>query len=157
MRKALYILGEFTDADLDFLFQSGSVIELESDQNIISAGKHVDALYLITSGTFEVRLPSGEVLAQLDVGDVVGEMSFVQSQAPETNVVAIEPSKILKIPKASLSAELEKNHAFAARFYKALATFLSDRLRAMTAQEDELEILHVDDERMLSITAKLGE
>jgi len=157
MRKALYILGEFTDADLNFLSQAGSILTLENGDHLISAGSAIDALYIVASGALEVLLPDGESLAQLDAGDAVGEISFVQSQAPETNVVAIESSRVLAIPKDVLVAELEANSAFAARFYKALATFLSDRLRAMTSQEDELEILHVADERMTRIVSMLGE
>ena len=157
MRKALYILGEFTDADLNFFSHAGSVIALTAGQKLITSGVPIEALYIVTSGILEVRLPAGPVLAQLDVGDVVGEMSFVQSQSPETDVVALEQSRVLTIPKDVLTAELHSNTGFAARFYKALAIFLSDRLRAMTSNQDEIEILHMADERMLSIISMVEE
>jgi len=36
-----------------------------------------------------------------------------------------------------LARELEDNVAFAARFYKAIATFLSDRIREATASKED--------------------
>ena len=158
MHKALYILGEFTDDDLNYLSKTGEMLHLDVEQNLISAGIPIEALYIVTSGSLEVRLKDGTNLATLEAGDVVGEMSFVQSQAPETNVVASQESRVLAISKNVLLQELASNASFAARFYKALATFLSDRLRSMTSQNEDgskLDIMHVDDERMSQMIAKL--
>ncbi len=161
MRKALYILGELADEDLSYLSKTGEMIELASEEQLISAGVPVEALYIITTGSLEVRLPDGTGLAKLDAGDVIGEMSFVQSQAPETNVVASQTSRILAIPRSSLLEELERNSAFSARFYKALATFLSDRLRNMTnkgnqsVDDSKLDIMHLDDQKMKQMIARL--
>ena len=40
---------------------------------------------------------------------------------------------MLCVPQAALRARLAENEGFAARFYRALAVFLSDRLRATVA------------------------
>jgi CRP-like cAMP-binding protein len=61
-------------------------------------------------------------------------MSFIDASPPASTVTALEPSTVLAIPKAKLLAQLDRDVAFAARFYRAIATFLSDRLRAMVGR-----------------------
>ena len=65
---------------------------------------------------------------------MVGEMSFVDAGPPGATVTALEDSAVLAIPRSQLSAKLEQDSGFAARFYRAIATFLSDRLRATVGQ-----------------------
>jgi len=163
MRKALYILGDLNEEDIVFLAHAGNIQELESGETLIRSGVEVSALYFLTRGAMAVRLANGSEVAQLGIGHVVGEMSFVENRAPETDVVATEPCRLLAVPRAAIDAELKANPAFAGRFYKALATFLSDRLRTMTSnmsgdgsagdQLDErlLDMVHVAGDRMLRL------
>lgn len=165
MRKSLYILGDLTEEDVLFLANSGNIVELEPEAPLVRRGISIDALYFLTQGEMHVRLPNGHVIARLGVGDVVGEMSFVEKRPPETDVVASEACRLLAIPRAKLDEELGANPAFAGRFFKALATFLSDRLRTLTADvggtgrsgdeldERLLDIVHVAGDRMLRLIA----
>jgi len=52
----------------------------------------------------------------------------VDSRPPSASVTAVRGSKLLMIHRDVISAKLEKDQAFAARFYRALAKFLADRL-----------------------------
>lgn len=153
MRKALYILGDLIDEDIIFLAREGNILTLKRGDSLIDVGESVQALFIVTDGELEVTTPDGDNLAELGVGDVVGEMSFIESQPPDVAVSAASECRVLAIPRPRLSAELERNPEFAARFYKALATFLSDRLRSMTpgASSDEL------DERLLDIVHVAGD
>jgi CRP/FNR family cyclic AMP-dependent transcriptional regulator len=56
-------------------------------------------------------------------------MSFVDSRPPSASVIALTKSWLLAIPRQLLSTQLTKDTAFAARFYRSIAMFLSDRLR----------------------------
>ena len=69
-------------------------------------------------------------VARLRPGEIVGEMSFVDSRPPSATVQAVEPSSVLAIPRLGLAARLIQDAPFAARFYRAIAVFLSDRLRS---------------------------
>lgn len=163
MRKALYILGDLAEEDVIFLANAGSVKTLADGETLIQSGVEVTALYFLTRGTMAVRLPDGTGIAKLGIGDVVGEMSFVEKRAPEADVIASETCRLLAVPRAAIDAELKANPAFAGRFYKALATFLSDRLRTMTANmtggsatgdeldERLLDMVHVAGDRMLRL------
>ena len=66
------------------------------------------------------------------LGEIVGEMSLVDSTPPSATVTAHGECLALFIDKALLMQKLENDVAFGCRFYKALSIFLADRLRAMS-------------------------
>ena len=61
-------------------------------------------------------------------------MSFVEDRPPSATVKALASSVVLSIPRVQLAAKLKQDTAFAARFYRALAVFLSFRLRKTVSQ-----------------------
>jgi CRP-like cAMP-binding protein len=69
-------------------------------------------------------------------------MWVIDARPPRATVSAATASVVYAISKARLQQELEANPPFAARFYKAVATFLSDRVRQTMGQDpnpDELD------------------
>ena len=157
MRKGLIILADLKDEDLIWLSRNGELRQVPANQAIITAGQDVHDLFFITDGHFSVRIGDTTV-AELAMGDVLGEMSFVEKRAPGASVVAQEGARVLAIPRDRLLREFETNDGFAARFYRALSVFLSDRLRAMTPADDQDEIdeglldtLHVAGDRMIRL------
>lgn len=136
MRKALFLLGILHDTDLDWLIAAGSRRDLDSGSVLIHEGSPVDAIFVVIDGQVAVRTKrTGDTnIACLRSGEIVGEMSFVDSKPPSASVLAIEPSVVLAIPRAALAAKLLDDVPFAARFYRSLAVFLSDRLRTTVSQ-----------------------
>jgi CRP-like cAMP-binding protein len=65
------------------------------------------------------------------VGEIVGEMSMVDSAPPSADVRADGDCLILALDKTVLLRKLTTDTGFGSRFYKALAVFLADRLREM--------------------------
>ena len=72
-------------------------------------------------------------IAKLLAGEIVGEISFVDSRPPSADVKATVDSQVLAVPKDALRAKLKTDLGFASRFYLSLATFLADRLRLADA------------------------
>src|SRR5215471_15486858 len=132
MRKALLFLGILNDGDLDWMIDQGKKTEVSGGAHLIQQGQPMDSMFIILNGAFVVSTSSapGREIARLRCGDVVGEMSFLDSRPPSASVRASEKSCVLAISKKRLSEKLESDMAFAARFYRALGVFLSDRLRA---------------------------
>jgi CRP-like cAMP-binding protein len=130
MRKALVILGTLDDSDVEWMIAAGKRERIAAGSMLIQEGRSSDHLYVVVEGAFAVRLGAlpGKEIAQLRTGEMVGEMSFVDARPPSASVVALEDSLVLSIPVASLRERL-KDPPFAARFYRALAVFLADRLR----------------------------
>lgn len=142
MRKALYILGELDDADIGWLARNGRTRTLAAGEQLIAAGREVRELFFVTGGELAVETAGGILLSTLTVGDVVGEMSFVEKRLPSASVTALDRVEVLAVPREALLAAFERDTGFAARFYHAMAIFLSDRLRSATTEgsgDDELD------------------
>lgn len=132
VRKALLLLGILDDADLDWMITAGERREIAPDTVVIHEGRPVDELLLVLDGLLTVRTAGTGAadIALLRTGEIVGEMSFVDSRPPSASVCAVAPSVVLAIARPVLERKLANDVAFAARFYRALAVFLSDRLRS---------------------------
>jgi CRP-like cAMP-binding protein len=129
MRKVLYIFGLLTDADIDWMARTGQRRWAEPGEVVIEEGRPVAWLVLVLDGELAVSVKGVGEITQLGAGEVVGEMSFVDSAPPSATVTAKQRTLALFIDKAELSRKLESDMAFGYRFYRALAMFLADRLR----------------------------
>jgi len=134
MRKALYILGDLSEADISWLAGAGEAARLEAGRTLIRIGEAVQGLCIILEGKLAVLVEDGRQIATLGAGDIVGEMSLIEKRPPEVSITVVESARILLIPMSRLREKLETDVAFAARFYRALAVFLSDRLRETTSR-----------------------
>ncbi len=135
MRKALYMLAELNETDIRWLAGQGSHRTVARDEVLIAEGRAVDTLYIVTDGLLEVVIGrAGTQIARLVSGDIVGEMSLIEKSPPSVSVRALEQSRVLAVPHGPIVQRLERDPAFSARFYKAIAVFLSDRLRSTVAR-----------------------
>jgi CRP/FNR family cyclic AMP-dependent transcriptional regulator len=150
VKKVLYILGELDDNDAEWLTSAGTRRPLATGEVLIHQGREIDSLFFVTHGAFAVtsRAARSE-LARVGAGEVLGEISFVDRRPPTATVTAAEPSEVLAVPRTVLSEKLQEDPAFAARFYRAVAVFLADRLRSTLQQlgrepadqsDDELDL-----------------
>ena len=64
----------------------------------------------------------------------MGETPFIDGRLPSATVKAIEDSLVLTIPRQQLAAKLQQDIGFASRFYRVIATLLSNRLQGMYSQ-----------------------
>jgi CRP-like cAMP-binding protein len=137
MRKALLFLGILNDADLDWMIGAGTRQTVAAGARIIVQGEPVEQVFLVLDGSFRVTVDgaAGHAVdvAVLRSGEIVGEMSFVDSRPPSASVIADEESQVLAVPKGALRDRLEQPD-FASRFYRAVAMYLADRLRTSTSR-----------------------
>jgi len=133
MQNARYIAAGLSDSDMLWLLSVGKLRRLNIGERLVTAGKAIPDLFFVTNGLLGVMLGDGSRVAQLHTGDVVGEMSFVERHSPLVSVIAEESTEVLAIPRKLILDRFEQEPVFAARFYRALAVFLSERLRDTTA------------------------
>ena len=147
MKKVLYILGEMTDDDIEWMLKAGRPRVLPSGEILIRQGDPIDALYIVTDGLFDVSMDSsgGARLAELGAGEVLGEISFVDARPPLATVKATAESRVLGIPREALKRKLTDDVGFAARFYRAISLFLADRLRDTVSHMGYGDEGHLDD------------
>jgi CRP/FNR family cyclic AMP-dependent transcriptional regulator len=131
MRKVLYIFGLLTDSDIDWIARVGTRRRLKDGETLIERGKPIDSIILVLEGQLLVGMKDLGVVARRGVGEIVGEMSMVDSAPPSATVVADGECLVLLLNKKILQQKLAADLAFGCRFYRALAIFLADRLRKL--------------------------
>lgn len=166
MRKVLYILGQLNDDDVEWFAQHGTRHVLADRQILVEEGRSANSLFITLDGRLRVTLRDGLEVAQIGVGEVIGEIAFVDSAPPSATVAAVGQATVLALAKSVLLQRLETDAGFAARFYRALAIFLADRLRATTRRlgyggagdlEDETVLEDELDPNVLDTVSQAGE
>jgi CRP/FNR family cyclic AMP-dependent transcriptional regulator len=135
MRKVLFLFGQVNDQDIEWLVEVGEKRSVPAGDVLIHEGRPFDAIFIVLEGTLSVEVAAlgNKEINRLGCGEIVGEMSFVDARPPSATVRAIERSTVFAIPRTALESRLQDDPAFAARFYRALCLFLSDRLRSSVA------------------------
>lgn len=130
MRKVLFLFGQLNDDDVEWMLRVGRRRPVGRGEVLIRQGVPVDALFILLEGRLAVLLGQQErEIARLNAGEVVGEMSFIDARPPSATVRGMEDSTVFAIPKTVLAAKLDRDQGFAARFYRALAIYLSTTVR----------------------------
>jgi CRP/FNR family cyclic AMP-dependent transcriptional regulator len=133
MRKVLFLFGQLNDDDVEWMLTAGTKRFVPAGGVLIRQGVPVDAVFILLEGTLAVWLKSRRgperELARLSAGEIVGEMSFVDARPPSATVKALEDSTVFALSKAVLNRKLAADSGFAARFYRALAIYLSTTVR----------------------------
>jgi CRP/FNR family transcriptional regulator, cyclic AMP receptor protein len=131
MEKVLFILSELDDDDIDWILETGKRKELPIGTVLIQQGQPIDAIYILLEGQLSVTTMAaqGREIATLFTGEVVGEMSFIDARPPSATVTAKTEAIVLCLSRSLLAIKLKQDVGFASRFYRALAVFLSERLR----------------------------
>ncbi|MCX6549935.1 MAG: cyclic nucleotide-binding domain-containing protein [Acidobacteria bacterium] len=147
MRKVLFLFSSLNDDDVEWLISAGTLQRVTAGDVLVEQDGVLDSLFIVVAGTFAVSVtgppvdetahhaPKVEprVVAYLQAGDIVGEMSFIDSYPPSGTVTAVEDSRVLAISRARLNERLIVG-TFGLRFYRAIAVLLSHRLRAANAR-----------------------
>lgn len=151
-KKALFILGGLDDNDLQWIINRSEKKVLSPGETLIYEGEAINALYIVLNGTLSVSISTeGQTeLALLSEGEVVGEISFVDSRPPLATVKAVERSEVLAIPRYALNLQLHRNSGFSSRFYQGICLCLASRMRGTVrrlgfAVEDDDPNLDIQD------------
>jgi CRP-like cAMP-binding protein len=158
----MYLMGTLDDADIEWLGANGATQRLAAGQVLVREGEPIHSLFVVLDGELAVKAGTAQV-ATLYAGEVVGEISFVDSRPPLSTVIALAAARVLEINGGVLRAKLGADLRFASNFYRALAIFLADRLRATTGRlgygqpsQDAAQPAGEEMSEMLIETASLG-
>jgi len=150
MRKVLSILGQLSDDDVEWIVGRGQKVTIDAGVDLITAGQPVSQLFILLEGEVVVLLPTGAELVRLSEGEILGEMSLVDKSPPSASVRVTKKTVFLALDQELLRRKMEEDAKFAANMYRAIACFLSMRMRATIANlgygnapsnlEDEVEL-----------------
>jgi CRP/FNR family transcriptional regulator, cyclic AMP receptor protein len=134
MKKILFMLGELSDHDLDWLLYVGRKEQLAAGTTLIQEGFPIDTLYIVLNGVLSVTIDKlGKEIARLDSGEIVGEISFLDTRPPLATVRAVTDTLVFSIPRHQLLKKMAEDPEFAAHFYRSIALFMADRMRSTVA------------------------
>ncbi len=127
---------------------------------IVSVEHPGEIVYIILEGTVKIYIgrPDGTevILAILGAGEIVGEMSLVDSFERSASVVTLEPCTLLLMGRATFWASLHEMPTMACN----LINILSRRLRLSNARTELLSALDVSGRiaaQLLSFAKEYGE
>jgi CRP-like cAMP-binding protein len=99
------------------------------DDVLIHAGKQHKTVYLLVKGSARVQSPSKAFIAQIEPGEICGEMAFLENGVASAHVTAAGALEVCAIDWSTLLDLFELYPHLGSRFYRSLAVNLSRRLR----------------------------
>lgn len=114
--------------DIQELLQDCNRRDLDEGELLLSPGERNEHVFVVLSGSLNVHVgsPDTPVLATMDVGACVGEMSIIEDRDPSAYVIGAEPTHLLLIHQSVLWEMVNASHEFA----KNLLVVLSERVRS---------------------------
>ena len=128
--KVLYILGQLSDDDADWLGRAGRRLRLDPGDILIERGVRLEELYFVLDGELQVLSPHHEEIARVGPGDLLGELSLLDDNPTSADVIARTGVQVLSVSSACISDRMTSDPGFATRFYKAISMLLALRMRA---------------------------
>lgn len=126
--------------DRDVLSADSDMVTFKSNELILKEGTNNTTIYTIMSGEVSITSTIGDhemELHRLGVGEVIGEMSFIDNDPVSADVIARGEVTVSAIDTEMLAQYILKDPFFFGRFYKALARTLSSRLRTESTASKE--------------------
>jgi len=123
---------QLSEHDAASLMKLATPRSYEPDAIIIEKGCRDRSLMIVRAGIVRVErveTETGIALARLGPGQVLGEISFVESGVASADVRAEDAVTLDVITEDDLLALLSSDPGFASRFYRSLAVVLATRLR----------------------------
>ena len=134
LRKVLMLFANLQEQDVHRLASLGTLERVSAHTALLQQGAEVPPLYLILSGEAEIQLThSGktQLVGSSRRGELLGEMSLLldDQRGASADVRSEQGMELLSINRIQLKAELQRDPAFACRFFRGVACMLSQRSR----------------------------
>jgi CRP/FNR family transcriptional regulator, cyclic AMP receptor protein len=129
----IHLFEELTPAQLDWIAQRAHRRVFEAGRNVLTIEQPGEAVYIILHGTVKIHIEQGDrevILSILGAGDLLGEMSLIDSVGRSASAVTLESSLMLWMDKITFSYILENFPPVARNLVKILSARvrLSDQL-----------------------------
>ena len=128
------LLENFSAGEVKLLAHFMDVYRGESGTEVIREGDGGDFMLMIIEGKVEVqkrdRMNIPQVIAVVDAGKVLGEMSMIDGEARFASCVATEPVLVAMLDRESLARIIVEQPMLGAKVLMELVLMLSQRLRA---------------------------
>lgn len=152
-KEALSQLNIFCGVDLDAiagLLDDIVYRSLSSGDALLEAGQQNCSIYVLLQGRLGVQSGGdNEVVAEIKLGELIGEISVFDKRPSSATVIALEECTILEISESLLWSMVRASHEFS----RNLLIFLAERLRAIRKQFSERVEMAKASEQSASVDA----
>jgi len=128
------LLENFSPAEVELLAHFMDVYRAEGASEIIREGDGGDFMLMVLEGRVEVlkrdRWNTPQVLASVDAGRTLGEMSMIDGEPRFATCIAAEPAMIAVLDRENLARIIVEQPLLGAKLLMELVLMLSQRLRA---------------------------
>jgi CRP/FNR family transcriptional regulator, cyclic AMP receptor protein len=128
------LLENFSAAEVQLLAEFMHVYRAEVRSEIISEGEGGDFMLMVLEGRVEVhkrdRWNTPQLLASVEAGRTLGEMSMIDGQPRFATCIAVEPTLIAVLDRENLARIIVEQPLLGAKVLMELVLMLSQRLRA---------------------------
>lgn len=128
------LLENFSPAEVRLLAHFMDVYRAEAGTEVIREGDGGDFMLMMIEGKVEVqkrdRWNTPQLIAVVDAGKILGEMSMIDGEARFATCVATEPVLVAMLDRESLARIIVEQPMLGAKVLMELVLMLSQRLRA---------------------------
>ena len=122
------LLEGISPSEVEALCHCGFIMEIPADKVVMREGLVERDLYLVLSGKFEVRIEDN-VIGNLGVGDVLGEISFFNNPGERVATVrSLQPGRAMVLDRFFLERLIPSHSELACRLLLNLGRILSRHL-----------------------------
>jgi len=132
------LLENFSHAEVRLLSHFMDVYRCEPGAEIIHEGEGGDFLLMIIEGTIDVmkrdRWNTQQVIATVDAGKTLGEMSMIDGEPRFATCIATEPTMVAVLNRENLARIIVEQPMLGAKILMEFVLMLSQRLRATSSR-----------------------
>lgn len=123
----VHLLQALPPEDIIPLVHAAERVDLAPGEELFREGDAGSSLYVVTSGSLQVRR-GGVDVAVIHPGDTVGEMAVVTGAPRSASILALEPTRLFRIPKHAFD-DLVRNAARVRDAVSRLITLRTEQLK----------------------------
>jgi CRP-like cAMP-binding protein len=145
--RRVKMLADVDEKLLTSLLPYLEVVKVVPFGTVFLKGSHGDALFMVLEGELRARvMVAGRetTLATMGVGECFGELAIVDQGPRSADVIANQPSVLIKVSEQAMQKMFAEAPALAAPFMFALTRVISQRVRVLTKRyEDTIHFARV--------------
>jgi len=138
--RRIKMLADVDERLLASLLSYLEVVKVPPFGTVVNKGEHGDALFMVLEGEVRARVMidgKETTLATLGVGECFGEMAIMDQGPRSADVIANQPTILIKVSEGALRKMFVEAPALAAPFMFALARVITQRVRVLTKRYED--------------------
>jgi len=132
------LLENFSQPEVELLATFMSVYRAQAGTEIIHEGHGGDFMVMLIEGKVEVhkrdRWNTPQLIAVVDAGKTLGEMSMIDGEPRFATCIAVEPTVLAVLDRENLARIIVEQPMLGAKILMELVLMLSQRLRSTSAR-----------------------